>query len=123
LVAIGIAAMGLVLNDGVPAWLSVPAWGIAGLGIGMAYSSISLTVLRHAPAGSEGAAASSMQLADILGNALGTGLGAVAVASAVAGSGNAVIGVAVTDGLAAGLAIAGIFVASRLRTPNAALLG
>ena len=31
--------------------------------------------------------------------------------------------VAVTDGLAGGLAIAGIFVASRLRTPNAAVLG
>src|SRR5206468_3282735 len=104
LVAIGIAAMGLVLNYGVPAWLSVPAWGIAGLGIGMAYSSISLTVLRHAPAGSEGAAASSMQLADILGNALGTGLGAVAVASAVAASGSAMVGVALTDGIAGALA-------------------
>ena len=115
--------MVVVLSGAVPAWLCVPAWGIAGLGIGMAYSSISLTVLRHAPTGSEGATASSMQLADILGNALGTGLGAVAVAAAVAGSGNAVIGVAVTDGLAAGLAIAGIFVASRLRTPNAAVLG
>ena len=115
LVAIGIAAIGLVLNDGVPAWLSVPAWGIAGLGIGMAYSSISLTVLRHAPAGSEGAAASSMQLADILGNALGTGLGAVAVASAVAASGSAVVGVALTDGIAGALAVAGIVVASRLR--------
>ena len=87
------------------------------------FSSISLTVLRHAPTGSEGATASSMQLADILGNALGTGLGAVAVAAAVAGSGNAVIGVAVTDGLAGCLAIVGIFVASRLRTPNAAALG
>ena len=115
LVAIGIAAMGLVLNDGVPAWLSVPAWGIAGLGIGMAYSSISLTVLRHAPAGSEGAAASSMQLADILGNALGTGLGAVAVASAVAASGSAILGVALTDSIAGALAVAGIVIASRLR--------
>jgi len=81
----------------------------------MAYSSISLTVLRHAPAGGEGAAASSMQLADILGNALGTGLGAVAVAAAVAGSGSAIVGVALTDGIAGCLAIAGIFVASRLR--------
>ena len=115
LVAIGIAAMGLVLNYGVPAWLSVPAWGIAGLGIGMAYSSISLTVLRHAPAGSEGAAASSMQLADILGNALGTGLGAVAVASAVAASGSAILGVALTDSIAGALAVAGIVIASRLR--------
>jgi hypothetical protein len=115
LIAIGIAGMGLVLSGAVAAWVCVPAWGIAGLGIGMAYSSISLTVLRHAPAGSEGASASAMQLADILGNALGTGLGAVAVAAAVASAGSAVLGVALTDGIAGGFAIAGIFVASRLR--------
>lgn len=115
LIAIGIAGMGLVLSGAVASWVCVPAWGIAGLGIGMAYSSISLTVLRHAPAGSEGASASAMQLADILGNALGTGLGAVAVAAAVASAGSAVLGVALTDGTAGGLAIAGIFVAARLR--------
>jgi len=120
LVAVGIAGMGVVLTGAVPAWSCIPAWGIAGLGIGMAYSSISLTVLRHAPAGSEGAAASSMQLADILGNALGTGVGAVAVAAAVATFGSAGVGVAITDAMAAALAIAGVFVASRLRAPAAA---
>jgi len=118
LVAVGIAGMGVVLTGAVPAWSCVPAWGIAGLGIGMAYSSISLTVLRHAPAGSEGAAASSMQLADILGNALGTGVGAVAVATAVASFGTAVVGVAITDAMAGALAVAGVFVASRLRATN-----
>jgi len=117
--ALGIAGMVLVLTGGPPAWLCIPAWGIAGLGIGMAYSSISLTVLRHAPVGSEGAAASSMQLADILGNALGTGIGAVAVAAAVASLGSAVVGVAIADGMAVTLAIAGVFLASRLRTASA----
>jgi hypothetical protein len=115
LVAVGIAAMGVVLVGAAPVWVCVPGWAIAGLGIGMAYSSIALTVLRHAPAASEGATASSMQLADILGNALGTGLGAVAVAGAVATVGSAFLGVAVTDFIAGGLAIAGVFVASRLR--------
>jgi hypothetical protein len=118
LVAIGIAGMGVVLAEAVPAWVSIPAWGIAGLGIGMAYACISLTVLRHAPAGSEGATASSMQLADILGNALGTGIGAVAVAAAVASLGTAVVGVAITDGLAGALAIVGIFVAAQLRATS-----
>jgi MFS family permease len=115
LVAVGIAGMGSVLAEVTPAWFCIPAWGVAGLGIGMAYSSISLTVLRHAPVGNEGAAASSMQLSDILGTALGTGIGAVAVAAAVAGLGSAIAGVAVTDGLAGALAIAGMLVASRLR--------
>ncbi|MEK6226104.1 MAG: MFS transporter [Chloroflexota bacterium] len=120
LIAIGIAGMGVVLAGAVPAWLCVPVWGIAGLGIGMAYSSISLTVLRHAPSGSEGASAAAMQLADVLGNALGTGIGAVAVAAAVAGLGSAVVGVAITDAMACAVAIAGVFVASRLRSPDAA---
>jgi MFS family permease len=115
LVAIGIAAMGAVLGGFVPAWLCVPAWGIAGLGIGMAYSSISLVVLRHAAAGSEGSTAASMQLADILGNALGTGIGAVTVAAAVASLGGPALGVAITDALAAIVAIVGVFIASRLR--------
>jgi hypothetical protein len=56
-----------------------------------------------------------MQLADILGTALGTGIGAVAVAAAVASVGSAVVGIAITDGLAGVLAIAGVFIASRLR--------
>jgi hypothetical protein len=115
LLAVGIAGMVSVLTELTPAWFGIPAWGVAGLGIGLAYSPISLTVLRHAPAGSEGAAASSMQLADILGTALGTGIGAVAVAAAVASVGSAVVGIAITDGLAGVLAIAGVFIASRLR--------
>jgi hypothetical protein len=115
---VGIAGMALVLLGLTPAWFCIPAWAVAGLGIGMAYSSISLTVLRHAPAGSEGAAASSMQLADILGNALGTGIGAVAVAAAVASLGSAVVGVAITDAMAAVVAVAGVLIASRLRATN-----
>lgn len=115
LVAVGIAGMGSVLAEVTPAWFCIPAWGVAGLGIGMAYSSISLTVLSHAPAGSEGATASSMQLADILGTALGTGIGAVAVAASVASLGSAVVGVAISDGMAGALAIVGVVVASRLR--------
>jgi len=115
LIAIGIAGMAVVLAGSVPAWLCIPVWAVAGLGIGMAYSSISLTVLRNAPAGSEGATAAAMQLTDVLGNALGTGIGAVAVAAAVAGRGNAELGVAFTDAMACAVAIAGVFVASRLR--------
>ncbi len=60
-----------------------------------------------------------MQLADVLGNALGTGIGAVAVAAAVAGLGSATVGVAFTDGMAGAVAIVGVFVASKLRAPDA----
>src|SRR5438876_583135 len=115
LVTVGTLGMALVLGGAVPGWSAIVAWGIAGLGIGMAYSSISLAVLLHAAAGSEGATASSMQLADVLGNALGTGLGAVAVAISVASLGGAGPGVAATDGLAVASAIGGAAIAGRLR--------
>lgn len=114
LLAGGIAGMGLVLAGAVPTWAAVIAWGLAGLGIGMAYASISLTVLRHAPAGAEGATSSAMQLTDLLGQALGTGFGAVAVALSVANTGGPASGVAISDGLAIAGAAFGIWIAPRL---------
>jgi MFS family permease len=115
LLTLGTAGLVLVLLTPVAAWLAIVSWTIAGLGIGMAYSSISLTVLRHAPAGSEGATASSMQLSDVLGTALGAGIGAVAVAVAVAALAGPGPGVAVVDALAIASALSGAAIAGRLQ--------
>jgi MFS family permease len=51
------------------------AWGIAGLGMGLSYITLNLTMLELAPPGQEGSASASMQLASVLGSALGTGIG------------------------------------------------
>jgi hypothetical protein len=115
LVGLGTIGMLLILGGALPASAAIISWAIAGLGIGMAYSSISLTVLRLASAGNEGATASSMQLADVLGNALGTGIGAVAVAIAVSAAGGAAGGVAATDALAVAGAAVGAAISGRLR--------
>jgi MFS family permease len=115
LVGLGTIGMLLILGGALPASVAIISWAIAGLGIGMAYSSISLTVLRHASEGNEGATASSMQLADVLGNALGTGIGAVAVAIAVSAAGGAGGGVAATDALAVAGAAVGAAISGRLR--------
>lgn len=116
---LGTAGLVIVLGTTVPAWLAIASWTVAGLGIGMAYSSISLTVLRHAPAGSEGATASSMQLSDVLGTALGAGVGAVAVAVAVAALAGPGPGVAVADVLAIVSALGGAAIAGRLQPVSA----
>lgn len=79
LVAAGIAGMLLVLQP-VPPWLVVPLWGLAGLGMGISYAPLSVTVLSLAEPGHEGTASSSLQLSDVLGVALGTGLSGVFVA-------------------------------------------
>jgi MFS family permease len=75
LIAIGIGGVIAMLLAWTPAWLATPAWGVAGMGMGLAFSTISLVVLETATSGQEGAAAAAFQLANVLGSALGTGGG------------------------------------------------
>lgn len=78
-VAAGVVGMFGAL-DMLPLWPAVAVWSVAGLGMGLAYASISVTVLGAAPPGQEGAASASLQLTDVLGVALGTGVGGAFVA-------------------------------------------
>ena len=80
LVGAGVALMMVTLLPGVPVALGIVAWGVAGLGIGMAYSPLSVTALAEAGHGQEGTATAGLQLSDVLGIALGTGLAGVIVA-------------------------------------------
>jgi MFS family permease len=77
--AVGIAATVVAL-----VWLPVPflvaAWGFASLGMGLSYAVLSVTVLGTAVPGQEGRASASLQLTDVLGVSLGTGLAGVVVA-------------------------------------------
>ena len=67
-----------------PIGAAVAAWTLAGLGIGLAYSPISLLALRHAPSGAlRRWTSASLNLSDVLGTALGAGVaGAIVVAGA-----------------------------------------
>lgn len=114
LLVVGTATVSLALWSFVPAVLGVAAWGIAGLGMGLAYAPISLTALGHAVPGKEGAASSALQLSDVLGIALGTGTAGALIAlgeSAEWHARSALLGVfAVT----VGVALVGLVLASRL---------
>ena len=85
LVGVGVGLLMVTVSDSVPAGLGVLAWGIGGLGIGMAYSPLSVTALAEADPGQEGTATSALQLSDVLGVALGTGLGGVIIAHGAQG--------------------------------------
>ena len=65
--------------DSIPLAAQNPS-GVAGLGMGIAYSPLSLTVLDAARPGEEGSASAALQLSDTLGVAVGTGLGGSIVA-------------------------------------------
>jgi len=79
LLAAGIVAMAGALGP-VPVPVAILLIALAGGGIGLAYAPLSVTVLGLAEPGREGAATSSMQLTDVLGVALGTGITGAVVA-------------------------------------------
>ena len=116
LIALALAGIASVLIPGIPAVVAIVGWGVGGLGMGLAYSTISLVVLETAPAGQEGAATASMELAAVLGSALGTGLGGVIIgvtsaAGSVAGTGIAVVDLCV-------LAVTGLAILTAVRLPG-----
>ena len=80
-----IAGMVLVLQPAVPVVVGLAAWTVAGLGMGLAYAPLSLMMLRNALPGQEGQASASLNLADVLGTAIGIGVGGAAVAAAAGG--------------------------------------
>jgi len=80
-IACGIAGMIVVAQLAVPIACAVLAWGVAGLGMGLAYAPVSLIVLGEAPTGAEGAASAALNLSETLGIALGTGASGAIVAA------------------------------------------
>jgi MFS family permease len=73
ILAAGLVGAVLLVNT-VPVPIGILLWSVAGFGVGLVYAPISVTVLGTAPPGGEGTASASMQLCDVLGVALGTGV-------------------------------------------------
>jgi MFS family permease len=80
LILLGTLGMAWQLRDGVPLAEAFVAWTVGSLGMGLAYSPISLMMMRASPSGREGWASASLNLTDALGIALGVGVGGAAVA-------------------------------------------
>ena len=123
LVAAGLGMMSLVvLLPQVPSALAVMAWATAGAGIGTAYSPLSVTTLDRAAAGEEGRATSALQLCDVLGQALGTGVAGAIVAAAAAWIGHGPgVALAFSFGIAVALAavVVGAWLPGQLTGPTA----
>jgi MFS family permease len=113
IVLAGIAGMVLVLQPRVPVAVGLVAWTVAGLGMGLAYAPLSLMMLREAPPGREGRTSASLNLADVLGTALGIGVGGAAVA---AGAGRD-LPLGITAAFAASAAVGVVALAVTRRLP------
>ena len=108
----GIAGMVLVLLPAVPVAEGLAAWTVAGLGMGLAYAPLSLMMLQKARPGQEGQASASLNLADVLGTAIGIGVGGAAVGAAAGGDLRA--GIAAAFGVAAAVDLVGLAGTGRL---------
>jgi MFS family permease len=97
LLLVGAAGATAILWSAVPAAASVPAWALAGLGIGIAYPVATIAILEAAPAGREGNVSSTMQIANALAIALGTGLGGDLIARVARDGGSPALGIGLVD--------------------------
>lgn len=82
LVTIGIAAVASGLFASVPVVVTYVGWGLAGLGMGIAFPTVPLSVMRAAGKGKQAEELSSTLLMDTLGMAVGAGLGGGCIALA-----------------------------------------
>jgi len=114
-VAVGIVLTALVLNPAVPSWFAMPAFAVAGFGMGLSYSQFAVIVLRDAPREGQGVTTAGLSLSDALGTALGTGIAGAIIAAAPRAGLPLASGLAVAFGVGAALATLGFLLAPRLR--------
>jgi MFS family permease len=114
LVVAGLIGMASLLWSAVPVWIALVAWTVAGFGIGIAYSPISVTALALARAGEEGRISASVQLSDVLGTALGTGVAGAAVAIVHERGADPRLGLALAFAVAVFVSLLGLGVTPRL---------
>jgi len=112
---VGLTLFGVVLLPEVSPWLAIPTFGIAGLGMGLAYAPLTLIVLHEAPAGEQGSASSALSLTDSLGTALGIGVTGALVAASVRADGLPVTGLVAGFAVAVVVGIVGLAISGRLQ--------
>ncbi len=113
-VSIGLALFSAILSKDVWVWVALPTFAVCGIGMGLAYSPLSLIVLRDAAPQEQGHASASLSLTDTLGTALGTGITGALVAISVRADGQPVAGLAVGFAIAVVVGIVGATLALRL---------
>jgi MFS family permease len=114
IILIGIAGLAVMLLTQVSIAEGIAAWTVAGFGIGLCYTPITLLMFDSAPTGREGWASASLNLADVLGSALGIGIGGAAISAAVTLNWPLTTGVGTAFVLTAAAGITALIVTRRL---------
>lgn len=117
MIAVGLLTLGIALatTAGAPAitgWITVPAWVIAGIGMGIGMSSLNVMVMRLSAPARQGANAAATQVCEGLGSSLAVGFAGALVTAF--GSHHLPPGLIAGGALMALLALLGTLAAARL---------
>lgn len=114
LVLVGIALVAATTGDSVPAVTAAVGWTVAGLGMGLGLTSLSVLVLELSPPSEQGANAASLQVSDALGSVLSIGIAGALFAALTGPHGGAAPYLAI-DLVTAVICVAGALAAPRVR--------
>jgi len=117
LIIVGTAGTIGTLIHGFPLGIAIACWGVAGLGMGIAYNTDSVLAIQAQSEHSAARVTSSMQLTDSLGQVLGTGMGGVVLALASWTKLGTPAGIGVTFGFTIVVASIGMLLAPRMSGP------
>jgi MFS family permease len=112
-VVTGILLTSLALVPGVTGWVVVPAWVVAGFGMGIGITSVNVTAMLQSPDAEQGANSAALQVVDTLGSALTIGFGGVLVN--LIGHDDIATGYTTIVALMAAIGLLGVTVAGRMR--------
>ncbi|MFG1942387.1 MFS transporter [Nonomuraea sp. NPDC048826] len=116
-VTAGILLAVVAVVPGVTGWVAVPAWIVAGFGMGLAMATINVTALRQSPVNEQGANSAALSVTDMLGAALALGVGG-ALSNLIGHAPDQIaVGFAVICGLMALIGLATVFLAARVADP------
>lgn len=116
-IAVAAVAVAIAGRPSVPGVLVYPAWALAGLGAGLAMSSLSVLLLRYTSEAERGSDSAALQLSDATSSALTTGLAGVLVAAVARGVLGYTAAFTAFDLAMAAVALVGLRAAGRVRAP------
>jgi MFS family permease len=116
-VAVSALAVAVTAQPSMPGWLIYPAWALAGIGAGLAMTSVSVLLLNYTNDADRGADSAALQLSDATASAVTTGVAGVLVAAAARGTLGYTAAFTILDVAMAGVAVVGVLVAGQVRSP------
>ncbi|GAA3686869.1 MFS transporter [Nonomuraea antimicrobica] len=114
-VTVSILVCLLCVLPGVTGWIAVPAWIVAGFGMGFGITTISVTAMRQSPVNEQGANSAALSVSDQLGSALSIGVGGALMNVIGHAPAQIATGFVVTSALMAAVALSATVLAGRTR--------